>query len=291
MNKNSDNIRVLVIDDDKPEVSGIRDFLERDVAPFFVVDHCTSPKAAIHFLKEKTVDIILLDFNVAKQHNAEEIFQKISPVVNDTPLIVFTGEEEHDMALLIMREGAADNITRENFAARPECLKEAIECALTRAEFQREKSQIALESKRKKSDVKRKKFQNIEAVKLKYTHEKEAAALEKYEEKTATTLKENERLTAEALKESNVQYLLDTKYQKQLVSWMSGGYSVEYGDGDLASKNLESMQKETASNLLRKQKQKAVILKEDQKSVAKALKKKHEKEAEELKASQEKETT
>ena len=98
MTQNRDEIRVLVIDNDRPEVSGIRDFLQRNVTPYFVVDHCTSTRAAISFLKENTADIILLDFNVVKQHNAEKVFQTIRDVINHIPVIIFTGQEEHDLA-------------------------------------------------------------------------------------------------------------------------------------------------------------------------------------------------
>lgn len=275
MAQDKNPITILVVDDDKLETSGIRSFLEKNVKQVFKVHHCTSLQKALNFLRKETVDIVLFDFHVVKKQSAEKVLEKVNRLIGNTPLIIFSGEKDHDTALLLIKEGVVQgNITREYFAVKPDCLRDAIECAIAMVDYRVKSDSLA------SAEVKRN-----EALSLKLNQEHEASMLELFQKKTAETLKEHERLTAIALKESNARHLLDIEYQKQLLSWINGGYPNESVNKDVADGEDKVMQEKAAVKLLHDQEQEATDLKLQQKKQAKILKEDHEKEAVEVKGS------
>lgn len=256
------HIKVLLLSNCSAEVDSVREFLQKSISPNFLVHHCYTPQETINFLLEdkEGVDIVLLDLGLIQSENAEKMFQQIHGIVEDLPVIIFTGASEHDLAMLIVKEGVADNITREIFAAAPESLKNAIESSLSRNNILQKliaRAPAALEAAEK-----------IAATSLRDAEKTAARELILSEETAASELKTSEEISALELKEMHVQHKADREYHKQVLSWMSGGYSVT---SNTEEDSTENVYEQSAAELNNTQKATAVKLKEDHRKGAEML--------------------
>jgi len=125
------NIRVLLV---AGQASTIGNFLRQNTSPDFLIHHYDSPQKAVYFLVESKcgTDIILLDVGTVERENAKKVFSQVHFLVAHIPMIILTGATEDDMAMLLVKEDVADNVTRETFRASPEKLKQAIEFTVSR---------------------------------------------------------------------------------------------------------------------------------------------------------------
>lgn len=196
---NDERINILLIENTEPQASEIRTLLKRNVMPTCHVMHCTCLLEAMDLVgrQQAAVDLILLDLGLVESNNPQDLLHQIENTVDDIPLIVFTGRSEHDLALVIVREGTqGDGVIKERFSASPERLKDAVEFALARNRILRE---------------------------IKMSN---AAALEAAKEKGAAALKEVQEKNEEEL-----------RYQKQLLAWMMGGYSIDNLPDDVGTRH------------------------------------------------------
>ena len=99
--------RVLVVDDEKLIVKGIRFSLEQDGMQ---VDCAYDGEEALAYAKENTYDIILLDVMLPKM-NGFEVCQQIREF-SDVPIIMLTAKGDDMDKILGLEYGADDYITK-----------------------------------------------------------------------------------------------------------------------------------------------------------------------------------
>lgn len=99
--------RVLVVDDEKLIVKGIRYSLEQDGMD---VDCAYDGEEALKLAKENAYDIILLDIMLPK-HNGFEVCQMIREF-SDVPIIMLTAKGDDMDKILGLEYGADDYITK-----------------------------------------------------------------------------------------------------------------------------------------------------------------------------------
>lgn len=99
--------RVLVVDDEKLIVKGIRFSLEQDGMQ---VDAAYDGEEAIRLARENTYDIILLDIMLPK-HDGFEVCQTIREF-SDVPIIMLTAKGDDMDKILGLEYGADDYITK-----------------------------------------------------------------------------------------------------------------------------------------------------------------------------------
>ncbi|HTK83452.1 MAG TPA: hypothetical protein VL625_00065 [Patescibacteria group bacterium] len=78
------------------------------------------------------MDIVLLNLDLISSERPRDIFRHMQDIVGGIPIIVFTERSEHELALMVVEEGAADNVTRGQFSTDPYKLRDAIEFSLAR---------------------------------------------------------------------------------------------------------------------------------------------------------------
>lgn len=127
-------IHILLIDDVKFDVSEIKRQLGDTMIVPFVITHLEDFKDSLELLKinDPKVDVVLLDLGLICPHSPKTIFKRIETVVNDIPIIVITGDDDHDLALFVMNSGASDNMTRGDFRNTYGKLRDAIDFSLAR---------------------------------------------------------------------------------------------------------------------------------------------------------------
>ncbi|MGN0166140.1 MAG: response regulator transcription factor [Lachnospiraceae bacterium] len=99
--------RVLVVDDEKLIVKGIRFSLEQDGME---VDCAYDGEAAIEMIKDNEYDIVLLDIMLPKK-NGFEVCQQVREF-SDVPIVMLTAKGEDINKILGLEYGADDYITK-----------------------------------------------------------------------------------------------------------------------------------------------------------------------------------
>ncbi len=105
------NLRVLIIDDnvDQLEISRIT-LRKRD--PALDIEVALDAESGLQILKEKHIDVILLDYNLPDM-NGLEVLRAMQQFKRDIPVIFVTGQGNEKIAVEAMKNGAADYIIKE----------------------------------------------------------------------------------------------------------------------------------------------------------------------------------
>jgi DNA-binding NtrC family response regulator len=129
-----EQIHILLIDDLETDITEIVRQLGETMPTPYRLTHLSQLGDALSLLKENAppVHVILLDLGLDNRHSSETIFKLVDRVVNEIPIIVITGDEEHDLALFVMNAGASDNMTRGDFRKTYGKLRDAIDFSLAR---------------------------------------------------------------------------------------------------------------------------------------------------------------
>jgi FixJ family two-component response regulator len=127
-------ITVLLVSDNDADIREVKKHLEKTMGRSCHIWHCPSVIRSTGFFKKALpgIDIILLDLDLVSSAKPREIFRQMQNIVGSVPIIVFTERKDHELALMVVEEGAADNVTRGQFGTDPYKLRDAIEFSLAR---------------------------------------------------------------------------------------------------------------------------------------------------------------
>lgn len=98
--------RALVVEDNPGDVFLVQEQLSRVDIPFDV-ESAESLSAAMKSISLKQPDVVLLDLNLPDSHGTETIRKMIRTVPN-VPVLVLTGQDDEELALRAVKEGAQD---------------------------------------------------------------------------------------------------------------------------------------------------------------------------------------
>ena len=124
---------MLLIEDNPADVRLIQELLYEGGASWIVLDHVDRLAAALDYLAQEAVDVIVLDLSLPDGQGLENI-AKISRVHSETPLIVLTGHDSEETGLEAVRQGAQDYLVKGHVDGR--LLARAIRYAKERKEQQ-----------------------------------------------------------------------------------------------------------------------------------------------------------
>lgn len=127
-------IHILLIDDVKTDITEITRQLGETMMTPFKLTHLSALGDSLDLLmtKESGISVILLDLGLSSRHSPQTIFSLVDRVVREIPIIVITGNEDHELALFVMNAGASDNMTRGDFHRTYGKLRDAIDFSLAR---------------------------------------------------------------------------------------------------------------------------------------------------------------
>ncbi len=101
---------ILIVDDEKIERNGIR-FLIKKLNIELTVYEEVNGKAALDFLEENTVDILLTDVKMPFIDGIE-LIKQAAPLYPDMKMIIFSGYSEFEYAKFAMKMGVTDYILK-----------------------------------------------------------------------------------------------------------------------------------------------------------------------------------
>ena len=119
--KNLQLIKVLLIEDSSSDVLLLRSALETDLISTFELTHVERLEDGLKQLKSDVFDIILADLGLP-DCTGMDTFKRLREQAPDMPVIVFSGNDNEELAIQAVREGAQDYLVKSlsgfNMAAR-----------------------------------------------------------------------------------------------------------------------------------------------------------------------------
>ncbi|MGE5499939.1 MAG: response regulator, partial [Syntrophothermus sp.] len=107
-------IKVLIVEDNPGDLELIRLMLREDTSTRFEIHHASTLALGIAILKEKDIDVVLLDLGLPDSMGIQtiETFEKEAV---DVPVIVLTGMEDSRIVAQAVRLGAQDYLVKGDF--------------------------------------------------------------------------------------------------------------------------------------------------------------------------------
>src|SRR4051812_45709042 len=99
---------ILLVEDSPEDAYLVQRTINKSLSGRFDVSHkSTMAEAEIYIRDHKDeISLILLDLGLPDTKNGHDTFQHMKQYAPDIPVVVLTGMEDHDLALLLVREGA-----------------------------------------------------------------------------------------------------------------------------------------------------------------------------------------
>jgi signal transduction histidine kinase len=119
-------LKLLLVDDDEVDRMAVRRVL-RDLRAEIMVTECGSRDAALDALAAEAFDCVLLDYQLPGS-NGLETLASIRGAGIRVPVVALTGQGDEELAVSLMKAGAADYLTKGSLA--PERLERSLRYAI-----------------------------------------------------------------------------------------------------------------------------------------------------------------
>src|SRR5688572_12961982 len=129
-----DSIRVLLVEDDEPHSTMLREALAA-ARPPIEVEQCRTLTEAIAHLEGSSFDAVLLNLDLPDSSGLQAIDRALAAIPG-LPIVVITAAEESDLGVAAVQHGAQDHLVRSERDTR--YLSRVLRHAIERAGFQAE---------------------------------------------------------------------------------------------------------------------------------------------------------
>ncbi len=117
-------LHILLVEDDQDDAFLIKDLmLEVPINPQPLINHVVTGDEALALLETQTVDLCIFDFRLGIQTGID-LLDQVREVGCKAPIIFLTGQGDQETAVLAMKSGATDYLTKNNLS--PETLFQSI---------------------------------------------------------------------------------------------------------------------------------------------------------------------
>lgn len=111
-----DAIKVLLVDDDEDDYILTRDFFTDMEGANFQLDWVASYQAAMEAIAAHQHDVYLLDYHLGSRNGLELLREAVTKGCK-SPIILLTGQGDHDVDMEAMKAGAADYLDKSQIGA------------------------------------------------------------------------------------------------------------------------------------------------------------------------------
>ena len=109
-----ERLRVLIIDDDETDRRAVRRCLQRS-GQSFACEEAGSAGEALAIIGRTRYDCVLLDYYLPDLPGLS-LFQRLRAAAPDMPVVIFTGRGDEDIAVELMKAGAADYLPKASMS-------------------------------------------------------------------------------------------------------------------------------------------------------------------------------
>jgi two-component system cell cycle sensor histidine kinase/response regulator CckA len=108
----SDKIHVLLVEDNSGDARLAKEMLEQDGGRAFSVKHVETLEQAANALQtDSAIGLVLLDLGLPDESGLQSL-RRIIPLANDASVVVMTGNQDEELGIAAIREGAHDFVTK-----------------------------------------------------------------------------------------------------------------------------------------------------------------------------------
>lgn len=139
----SNELQVLLIDDDEDDFVNIRDLFLEITRSQFKITWKSSYKEGLAALREQNFDACLLDYRLG-EHTGIDLLKDVSKFKLSCPIILLTGQSDFDLDLQAMQIGASDYLVKDQLTAPllERSLRYSMKHAFDMADLRDSKAQI-----------------------------------------------------------------------------------------------------------------------------------------------------
>lgn len=135
-------VRVLVVDDNDGDADLVADYLIGIASVQFEIERAKRLQEAIDAIASSAPDIILLDLGLPDSHGTTGV-SRLREVAASIPLVVFTGQDDSEVATAVIKAGAQDFLVKGSFD--DDALVRTLRYALERHRAQLEQHELVLQ--------------------------------------------------------------------------------------------------------------------------------------------------
>jgi two-component system cell cycle sensor histidine kinase/response regulator CckA len=107
-----EKIHVLLIEDNRVDALVVKEMLEHGEGSAFIVKHASTLEEGMHSLVPGSENrIILLDLGLPDETGLQTL-RRVIPVARDATVVVITGQQDEEMGIAALREGAHDYLIK-----------------------------------------------------------------------------------------------------------------------------------------------------------------------------------
>ena len=126
---NSQNLRILVIDDDEDDYLITSEYIKQIPSGKFTIDWCHAYDEAIAHICDRKYDLYFTDYRLGAK-TGTDLLKQIQALKCQEPIILLTGKGNRDVDLEAMQLGAVDYLVKTDLS--PEKLERSIRYAMER---------------------------------------------------------------------------------------------------------------------------------------------------------------
>ena len=142
-------LRLLLVDDDEVDRKAVRRLL-RDARVKVVIDERVSCEGALEALATGPFDCVLLDYQLPGS-NGVETLAAVRAAGFRVPVVALTGQGDEEVAVSLMKAGAADYLTKSGLA--PERLERSLRYAIALHRSEEERLMLLERERRAREDA------------------------------------------------------------------------------------------------------------------------------------------
>lgn len=131
MDKKNSLLRILLIEDSDTDAFIIQDAVRRYKKDAQSTRTATF-KAGEEILQRGETDVILLDLGLPDTESPKDTYDQIKKWALKMPVIIMTNLKDHELAKVMVQEGAADFLNKDAIAKTPKLVQDAIDFSLAR---------------------------------------------------------------------------------------------------------------------------------------------------------------
>jgi DNA-binding response OmpR family regulator len=131
MKSNNELTKILLIEDSDTDAYIVQKAVQR-LGRAVACVRVSTLAAGEEELRKQDTDLLLLDLGLPDTDSPEDTYRKIRPWADVLPVVVMTNLKDHDLARVMVQEGAADFLTKDLIAKDPAQMKRAIDFSLER---------------------------------------------------------------------------------------------------------------------------------------------------------------
>lgn len=135
----SESAHLLLVEDSRESALILQASLERASGGSYVLHHVTTLEDARRELRNKPIDLVLLDLNLPDSREFQTL-RRLRDDAPDLPVIVLTGSDDHEVAEEALRTGADDFLSKADL--RTDHLVRSVRYALERRRRAREAADL-----------------------------------------------------------------------------------------------------------------------------------------------------